>query len=171
MDGNELQKELWYQLGLPKKLKLFLEQVKIDKKEKWLRLADSQASHLFLWIPADVDTTAEQLQLLQSDEVLQLQDQFCAMILDETIKSPYCPSDFGHYLMALQKFWRLENVAEIDSLRRSLNDREMDMWDNCRQFNFWEPLECLFTAALVIYPFLYAPDQLRVFWELKKNSF
>lgn len=164
-----LQKELWYRLHLPEKLKSFIELNAVSSKEKWRRFADSPVSHLFLWIPADTDVTAEQRELLQSEEILQLQDKFCDFILCETIKSPYCPSDFARFLTTLQKFWKLGDVAEINSLRCSLNDRELDMWDNFRQYEFGKPFECLFTAALVIYPFLYAPEQLRVFWELKKN--
>ena len=89
-----LQKELWYRLHLPEKLKSFIELNAVSSKEKWRRFADSPVSHLFLWIPADTDVTAEQRELLQSEEILQLQDKFCDFILCETIKSPYCPSDF-----------------------------------------------------------------------------
>lgn len=171
MEDYTLQKELWYQLSFPQKLKDFLETRGVREKDKWLQFADSSASHLFLWIPADIETTREEQDLLQSEDILKLQDEFCAWILDKTVNSPYCPSNLGHYLLAVQKFWKLENLKEITSLRQSLNDRELDMWDNCRQFNIWEPLECMFIAGLVIYPFLYAPEQIRVFWELKKDCF
>ncbi len=92
-----LQKELWYRLHLPEKLKSFIELNAVSSKEKWRRFADSPVSHLFLWIPADTDVTAEQRELLQSEEILQLQDKFCDFILCETIKSPYCPSDFARF--------------------------------------------------------------------------
>ena len=82
-----LQKELWYRLHLPEKLKSFIELNAVSSKEKWRRFADSPVSHLFLWIPADTDVTAEQRELLQSEEICSFKISFATLFCVKRLKA------------------------------------------------------------------------------------